>query len=321
MNLKVQMQCDDLVRQHHGAFAQLRKDIAAMVLRAAQIWETEFPDPAEMHGQLHCTSVRGLLLQLRIARDGDGALIEGDGPQQSIFTPQAGALSTMCGQGMSVVLLDGRGGQFRVRKAPSKVIADRERLGILPPKRQRTAALEAIEGQQALDQESTDEDAEQPTPADPEQEIRDGQLTISGQFDQPRQPPQWEEGVPVQEETQVDEEPQESEAAEQIANQWQVAAADQEEPPATDEDSEEPQEDALGYDWFVLWTLSPDAYHVPEVFLAAVIGIDDGAKIVIVASAPLPKSAAPRQDQQDEQGGDFEDFGQDSQEGSGPDPA
>lgn len=90
MNLKVQMQCDDLVRQHHGAFAQLRKDIAAMVLRAAQIWETEFPDPAEMHGQLHCTSVRGLLLQLRIARDGDGALIEGDGPQQSIFTPQAG---------------------------------------------------------------------------------------------------------------------------------------------------------------------------------------------------------------------------------------
>lgn len=315
------MQCDDLVRQHHGAFAQLRKDIAAMVLRAAQIWETEFPDPAEMHGQLHCTSVRGLLLQLRIARDGDGALIEGDGPQQSIFTPQAGALSTMCGQGMSVVLLDGRGGQFRVRKAPSKVIADRERLIILPPKRQRTAALEAIEGQQALDQESTEADAEQPTPADPEQEIRDGQLTISGQFDQPRQPLEWEEGVPVEEETAVDEEPQESEAAEQIANQWQVAAADQEEPPATDEDSEEPQEDALGYDWYVLWTLSPDAYHVPEVFLAAVIGIDDGAKIVIVASAPLPKSAVPRQDQQDEHDRDFEDFGQDSQEGSGPDPA
>ncbi|BAP95224.1 hypothetical protein MMASJCM_0448 [Mycobacteroides abscessus subsp. massiliense CCUG 48898 = JCM 15300] len=320
------MQCDDLVRQHHGAFAQLRKDIAAMVLRAAQIWEAEFPDPSEMHGQLHCTSVRGLLLQLRIARDGDGALIEADGPQQSIFTPPAGALSTMCGQGMSVVLLDGRGGQFRVRKAPSKVIADRERLVILPPKRQRAAA--PIEGQQVFDQESTEQGADQSALADPQQEIRDGQLTISAQFDQPPQPPDWEEGVPVQEQTHVEEEPQESEAAEQIANQWQVAAADQEEPPATDEDPEEPkeeeeeQEEALGYDWFVLWTLSPDAYHVPEVFLAAVIGIDDGAKIVIVASTPLPKSAAaPRQDQQDEQGGDFEDFGQDSQEGSGPDPA
>ncbi|MGL5442674.1 MAG: hypothetical protein ACRDDJ_09415, partial [[Mycobacterium] stephanolepidis] len=73
-----------------------------------------------------------------------------------------------------------------------------------------------------------------------------------------------------------------------------------------------------GYDWFVLWTLSPDSLHVLEVFLAAVIGIDDSTNTIIAASTPLPKLVTRQEDTSDT---DFEDFGKDSEEDTGPAPA
>ncbi|MGC7326262.1 hypothetical protein RA985_14830, partial [Mycobacteroides abscessus subsp. abscessus] len=117
MNLKVQVECDRLVRQHHEALAQVRKDVGDAVLAVAAIWEPIFSDPSDMHGQLHCTSVRGLLIKQRMDREAGVGLTEGEAPPRS-------SLRTSCGQGMSAVLDDGRGGDgIRIRKAPSKVVA------------------------------------------------------------------------------------------------------------------------------------------------------------------------------------------------------
>lgn len=68
------------------------------------------------------------------------------------------------------------------------------------------------------------------------------------------------------------------------------------------------------YRWYVLWTLSKDALHVPKVFLAAVVDIDNPSKVVVLASMPLPRSAAQADD-------DFEVYRRDADEGSGPEPA
>jgi hypothetical protein len=65
--------------------------------------------------------------------------------------------------------------------------------------------------------------------------------------------------------------------------------------------------------------LSKDALHVPEVFLAAVVDIDSPSKVVVLASTPLVRSAAPGQ--QSKRDKEFEEFGKDFEEGSGPDPA
>lgn len=252
MNLKVQVECDRLVRQHHEALAQVRKDVGDAVLTVAALWEPIFSDPSDMHGQLHCTSVRGLLIKQRMDREAGVGLAEGEAAPRS-------SLSTSCGQGMSAVLDDGRGGDgIRIRKAPSKVVAEHDRLVVYPTKQQREAALK-------LQQEEARRRAEGGVPevtesGDATPEVVNGQYTFGGEFDRLERKP-------------------------------------------------------VGYDWFVLWTLSPDGLHVPEVFLAAVIGIDDSANTVIVASTPLPKLVTRQEDTSDT---DFEDFGKDSEEGAGP---
>ncbi len=247
MNLEVQVECDTLVRQHHAALAQVRKDVADAVLKTAALWEPVFSDPSDMHGQLHCTSVRGLLIKQRTDREAGVGLPEGEAPPKS-------SLTTRCGQGMSAILDDGRGGEgMRVRKAPSKVVAEHDRLVVYPSKAQREAALKLAQAEEALAG-----DDKEPGP-----EIINGQYTFGGEFDQLERKP-------------------------------------------------------TGYDWYVLWTLSPDSLHVLEVFLAAVIGIDDSTNTVIVASAPLPKLVTRQDDTSDT---DFEDFGKGSEEGTGPAPA
>ncbi|MDO3002873.1 hypothetical protein P5V83_23980 [Mycobacteroides abscessus subsp. abscessus] len=255
MNLEVQVECDTLVRQHHAALAQVRKDVADAVLKTAELWEPVFSDPSDMHGQLHCTSVRGLLIKARTDREAGVGLPEGEKPAK-------GSLTTRCGQGMSAILDDGRGGEgIRVRKAPSKVVAEHDRLVVYPSKAQREAALKLAEaGARPVAEKAT---ADAVDGGEPEPEVVNGQYTFGGEFDQLERKP-------------------------------------------------------TGYDWFVLWTLSPDSLHVLEVFLAAVIGIDDSTNTVIVASAPLPKLVARQEDTSDN---DFEDFGKASEEGTGPAPA
>lgn len=262
MNLDVQVECDTLVCQHQAAFAQVRRDVVAAVMKTAELWEPVFFVPTLMHGQLHCTSVRGLLIKVRMDRESANGV---DGTGSVVRRPlQKGGLRTRCGQGMSVVLCDGRGGEIRVRKAPSRVVADRDRLVIYPGKQQHEAAKEIVEAG-AADRRLNDPDSVAPVDGDgePEPQVIDGQYTLGGEFDRLAPKP-------------------------------------------------------TGYDWFVLWTLSADALHVPEVFLAAVIGIDDSSSTTIVASTALPKEAAPRSDQAED---DFEDFGEDGEEGTGPTPA
>lgn len=255
MNLEVQVECDTLVRQHHAALAQVRKDVADAVLKTAALWEPVFSDPSDMHGQLHCTSVRGLLIKARTDREAGVGLPEGEKPSK-------GSLTTRCGQGMSAILDDGRGGEgIRVRKAPSKVVAEHDRLVVYPSKQQREAALKLA---QAEAQRAAEEVAVKTGGVgESEPEVINGQYTFGGEFDH------------------LDRKP-------------------------------------TGYDWFVLWTLSPDSLHVLEVFLAAVIGIDDSTNTVIAASTPLPKLVTQQEETSDT---DFEDFGKGSEEGTGPAPA
>ncbi|NGX06105.1 hypothetical protein [Mycobacteroides franklinii] len=255
MNLEVQVECDTLVRQHHVALSQVRKDVAEAVLKTAALWESVFPDPSDMHGQLHCTSVRGLLIKVRTDREAGVGLPDGERPPKS-------SLTTRCGQGMSAILDDGRGGEgIRIRKAPSKVVAEHDRLVMYPSKQQREAALKLAQAEAQRVAERAAAKAE--GNGEPEPEIINGQYTFGGEFDQLERKP-------------------------------------------------------AGYDWFVLWTLSPDSLHVLEVYLAAVIGIDDSTNTVIVASTALPKSVAQQGDTSDT---DFEDFGKGGEEGTGPAPA
>ncbi|BBY67351.1 hypothetical protein MHEL_55940 [Mycolicibacterium helvum] len=67
--------------------------------------------------------------------------------------------------------------------------------------------------------------------------------------------------------------------------------------------------------WYVLWTLSPDAIQVPDVFLAAVAGIDDPARTIVWASTSLPRLAQESGDD------DFDDFRKPDECSGSPDPA
>lgn len=104
-----QQTCDELVARYRSELAQVRRDIVAATKRNTEVWGGDFPDPAEMHGMMSCTSVRGLLLKIR------------NGGTRNPEVPPAG-FHTWCGQGMSVVLKDGKGWQCRVRKAPSEYL-------------------------------------------------------------------------------------------------------------------------------------------------------------------------------------------------------
>ncbi|PQP39350.1 hypothetical protein [Mycolicibacterium austroafricanum] len=215
MNLRLQRACDRIVQRNQAAFVELRRDVVNTVRRTAQLLEPVFEDPTEIHGQMHCTNVRGLLLKLRLDRE--GGLI-GGGIQPT--------LRTHCGQGMSVVLTDPERTEMRVRKAPAEVFSeDRERLVVYP------------------------------------QAVGEQQLSFGPEFDEFACVP----------------------------------------------DSR----------WYVLWTLSQDAVQVPDVFLAAVTGMDDPSRTVVWASAPLPRVVAQQSGADD----DFDDFGK-PEEGSGStDPA
>lgn len=119
----VQGQCEQIVDQWYDDFAQLRSDIAAAVKDVARVWEEFYGDPDNMHGQMHCTDVRGLLLLRRVGFTN---------PDED---PTPGNLYTRYGQGMSVVLRDGRGMKVRVRKAPAEFIPEQGlRLVLKAPK-------------------------------------------------------------------------------------------------------------------------------------------------------------------------------------------
>ncbi|WP_405149004.1 hypothetical protein OG308_03250 [Nocardia salmonicida] len=126
MNLKLQLECDALVRRYAQAFAELRRDVTEAVMRVAEVWEPDFDEPTNLHGQQLCTDVRGLTLQRRIRREGT----------------TRPSLSTRCGQGMSVMLEDGHGLTIRVRKAPAEVLADHERLVVYPSSEQKARAAD-----------------------------------------------------------------------------------------------------------------------------------------------------------------------------------
>ncbi|UPW15010.1 hypothetical protein M0655_05295 [Gordonia amicalis] len=150
MNLDLQAQCDAIVEQFYEEFLELRQDVNSTVKQVAQLWEPNFSDPTTMHGMLHCTSVRGLLLLTRVG-----------GPCNPDEDPPPGVLHTRYGQGMSVVLLDGYGMRIRVRKAPAEFLPEQcERLVIKPAKAQRAKA-QALREKTAA--ESAAEGPEQPT--------------------------------------------------------------------------------------------------------------------------------------------------------------
>ncbi|MCV7183489.1 hypothetical protein [Mycolicibacterium murale] len=213
MNLHLKRACDRLVQNNQAAFVELRQDVVNTVRRTAELLEPVFEDPTQIHGQMHCTNVRGLLLKLRLDRE--SGLVGSDNPLP---------LRTHCGQGMSVVLTDRDRIEMRVRKAPAEVFSDeRERLVVYP------------------------------------QAVSD-QLSFGPEYDELATIPEFR--------------------------------------------------------WYVLWVLSPDAVQVPEVFLAAVTGIDDPATTTVWAYTPLPRAIAQEPDADD-----FDDFGR-PEEGTGsPNPA
>lgn len=123
----VQKLCEQIVEQWYDEFAVLRSDIASAVKIVAQVWEEQYGDPNNMHGQMHCTDVRGMLLLNRV------------GFSNPDKDPPPGVLYTRYGQGMSVVLRDGQGMRVRVRKAPAEFIPDQgERLVIKVPRAAKT---------------------------------------------------------------------------------------------------------------------------------------------------------------------------------------
>ncbi|MDG3009373.1 hypothetical protein G4X40_04345 [Rhodococcus sp. D2-41] len=143
MKLTVQEQCDQLVEQFYDEFATLRRDVSAAVKGVARVWEEHFPDPTDMHGMLYCTSVRGVLLLNRVG-----------GPCNPDEEPPAGVVRTRYGQGMSVVIGDGRGMRSRVRKAPAEFFPERgERLVIRYPKDRPDGAdvVTQLRGESAAD--------------------------------------------------------------------------------------------------------------------------------------------------------------------------
>lgn len=228
MNLEVQKRCNTLVRQNRSMFVELRGDVVAQVRHTAEVWEGDYEDPATIPGQLHCTSVRGLVIKHRQVREAAMKDLR---------------WTSRLGQGMSALIEDRHGTALRVRKAPSEVIAEHDRLVVYPKPEQFAAAAAAEHGE------------EQPCLSGPVPE----QPTLGPVFD----------------------------AIEPIPK----------------------------YRWYVLWTLSKDALHVPQVFLAAVVDIDNPSKVVVLASTPLPLAAPQEEDD------DFGDFGPQEETGSGPTPA
>ncbi|OBJ40362.1 hypothetical protein A5630_24895 [Mycolicibacterium mucogenicum] len=236
MNLELQKTCNTLVRQNTGMFVELRADVVATVRRTAEVWEQDFGDPTNLHGQLHCTSVRGLVIQRRTERE---KKFKAENPDSAL------AWESRHGQGMSAMIEDRHGTTLRVRKAPSEVIDEQDRLVVYPRPEQLAAAAaaeEAAGGQPDSVAES---------------------LPV-----QPTLGPEFDELTPV----------------------------------------------PTRYRWYVLWTLSKDALHVPNVFLAAVVDIDDPSKVVVLAATPLPQAVSQSDD-------DFAEYGPSAQEDSGPAPA
>lgn len=244
MNLEIQKKCSTLVRQDVEMFVELRSDVVAMVRRTAEVWEEDFGDPTNLHGQLHCTSVRGLVIKFRKDRE---AKHEAEHPAVKL------AWTSRHGQGMSAMIEHRHGTQLRIRKAPAEVIAEHDRLVVYPRPEQLTLAA----AQEAAEVTVT-EDAEEGQRVSMNEPLAE-QPTFGPEFDAL-------EPVPTK------------------------------------------------YRWYVLWTLSKDALHVPKVFLAAVVDIDNPSKVVVLASTPLPRSSAQADD-------DFEDYRRDADEGSGPEPA
>lgn len=242
MNLEIQKRCNALVRQDVAMFAEVRSDVVATVRRTAEVWEEDFGDPTNLHGQLHCTSVRGLVIKLRKDRE---AKQKAEHPEVAL------AWTSRHGQGMSAMIEHRQGTRLRIRKAPAEVIAEHDRLVVYPRPEQLALAV----AQEAAE-----------TAATPPLLLR-GQ-SASTDEEQPTLGPEFDELEPV----------------------------------------------PTKYRWYVLWTLSKDALHVPKVFLAAVVDIDDPSKVVVLASTPLPLSAAQADD-------DFEDYRRNTEEGLGPEPA
>lgn len=240
--------CNVLIRQNVEMFVELRSDVVAMVRRTAEVWEEDFGDPTNLHGQLHCTSVRGLVIKLRKDRD---AKRKAERPDVAL------TWTSRHGQGMSAMTEHRHGTQLRIRKAPAEVIAEHNRL-VVYPRTEQLALAAALEAADELKVAAT---------AEPEEAQRAS--TDESAPDQPTLGPEFDALEPV----------------------------------------------PTNYRWYVLWTLSKDALHVPKVFLAAVVDIDDPSKVVVLASTPLPLSAAQADD-------DFEDYRRrDADEGSGSEPA
>lgn len=113
------------MEQWYDEFAALRSDINKAVKVVAQAWEHLWPSPNDMHGMMHCTDVRGVMLRNRV------------GFKNPEKEPPAGKFRTRYGQGMSVVLGDGKGMRARVRKAPAEFFPELgDRLVIRAPKGQ-----------------------------------------------------------------------------------------------------------------------------------------------------------------------------------------
>lgn len=226
-------------------FAEVRADVVATVRRTAEVWEEDFGDPTNLHGQLHCTSVRGLVIKRRKDREAKYKAEHPDAPL---------TWTSRHGQGMSAMIEHRHGTQLRIRKAPAEVIAEHDRLVVYP--RPEQLAL-------AMAKEAAEPPATPTVPAQGQHSSTDDPVE-----EQPTLGPEFDALEPV----------------------------------------------PTKYRWYVLWTLSKDALHVPKVFLAAVVDIDDPSKVVVLASTPLPQSAAQADD-------DFEDYRRDVDEGSDPQPA
>lgn len=122
MNLnQLQAECDRLVEQFNDDFVELRSQLVKAVQAVAEQWEPVVSEyggsMSELHGMVHCTNVRGMLL-LQVV-----------GLKSPKTVPKRGVLTMRYGQGMSALLEDQQGTTIRVRKMPSNIIPDQgERL-------------------------------------------------------------------------------------------------------------------------------------------------------------------------------------------------
>lgn len=127
MYLQHQALVDGLVRQHAVDFAALHADLAEAVAEVPSRWADRYPNPADMHGQNRCTSVRQTLFSIFGGRD----------PQPFV------GLQVHEGPGMSVVLLGRAGSRIRVRRWPTDHFKERIRVVETPPPGQPEVAAGA----------------------------------------------------------------------------------------------------------------------------------------------------------------------------------